>query len=68
MNFRTLSSCLLLTALSATLTSCGGTKVTNTAQTSVGQQLSDLENARQRGIVTEKEYARLKKAIIKNND
>ncbi len=68
MNFHTISTCLLITALSPILTGCGGTKVTNTAQTSVGQQLTDLENARQRNIVTEKEYARLKKAIIKNND
>lgn len=69
MNSRSLFTGLLLTALSASLTGCGSsTKVTNTAQTSVGQQLVDLDNARARGIITEKEYNRLKKAVIKNND
>lgn len=69
MNFRHLLSSVALIALTATLTGCGSsTKVTNTSQTSVGQQLNDLENARQRGIITEKEYAKLKKAIIRNND
>lgn len=51
------------------LTHCGSTtKVTNTSQISVGQQLSDLENTHQRGIISDSEYKRLKKVIIKNND
>lgn len=69
MNSRSIFTSLLLAALSASLTGCGSsTKVTNTSQTSVGQQLLDLEQARNQGIITEKEYNRLKKAVIKNND
>jgi hypothetical protein len=69
MNFRSIVTSLVLAALSATLTGCGSdTRVTNTSQTSVGQQLLDLEQARNQGIITEKEYNRLKKAVIKNND
>ena len=69
MNFRSLLSSVVLTALSASLTGCGSDpKVTNTHQASVGQQLLDLESARNQGIITEREYNRLKKAVIKNND
>ncbi len=69
MNLRFLLTSLVLAALSASLTGCGSsTKVTNTSQTSVGQQLTDLDRARQQGIIDEKEYLKLKKAIIKNND
>lgn len=35
---------------------------------SVGQQLQDLEKSYKDGIITQKEYEKLKKAIIKNND
>ena len=35
---------------------------------SVGQQLQDLEKSYKDGIITQKEYERLKKAIIKQND
>lgn len=69
MNSRTILSCILIATACCGLTGCGSsTKVTNTSQLSVGQQLNDLENARQRGIITDKEYAKLRKAIIKNND
>ena len=69
MNIRLIFTSAALIVLSATLTGCGSsTKVTNTSQTSVGQQLLDLDNARAQGIITEKEYSRLKKAVIKNND
>lgn len=69
MNSRSIFSCILLASIALPLTGCGSsTKVTNTSQLSVGQQLNDLENARQRGIITDKEYAKLRKAIIKNND
>jgi len=35
---------------------------------SVGQQLQDLDAAYQKGIITQKEYERLKSSIIKKND
>lgn len=69
MQLRSLLTCFLVISAAFGMTSCGSsTKVTNTAQLSVGQQLNDLENARQRGIITDKEYAKLRKAIIRNND
>lgn len=69
MNFRFLLSSLLVVAISASLSSCfSSSKVQNRNEGSVGQQLTELEHARQQGIVTEKEYARLKKRIIKDND
>lgn len=39
-----------------------------TQQSSVGQQLTDLDKAYQQGVVTEKEYLKLRKAIIRKND
>ncbi|MEX1114546.1 MAG: hypothetical protein WEB53_04810 [Akkermansiaceae bacterium] len=69
MNYRPLISSVLIAGLFSSLTSCGSsTKVENVNQRSVGQQLTDLEQARQQGIITEREYSRLKKAIIHKND
>lgn len=69
MHIRLLLANATLLAISASLTSCGSsTKVTSTNERSVGQQLTDLNDARMQGIVTEKEYARLRKAIISKND
>jgi len=68
MNFRNILSSSILILISASLTGCGGTKVTSTNERSVGQQLTDLNDARQQGIIDDKEYARLKKAIISKND
>lgn len=50
----------------AGLTGCGSTKINN--QTSVGQQLQDLEKSYKDGVINQKEYERLKKAIINKND
>jgi hypothetical protein len=69
MNFRSILSSSFLILISASLTGCGSsTKVTSTNERSAGQQLTDLNEARQQGLITEKEYARLRKAIIKKND
>lgn len=68
MNSRSILSSIVFAALSLSLTSCFSTsKVNSRNETSVGQQLTDLERARQQGIVTDREYARLKKTIIKKN-
>jgi hypothetical protein len=48
------------------VTGCGSTKIQN--QDSVGQQLLDLEKSYKDGVITEREYNRLKKAIINKND
>ena len=37
-------------------------------QASVGQQLQDLEKSHRDGVITQKEYERLKKALIRKND
>ncbi len=69
MNSRSILSTLLLVAISSSLTSCfSSSKVLSKNEASVGQQLTDLEKARQQGIIDDKEYLKLKKAIIKNND
>ena len=66
------TSLLLLTLLggalivSSGLTGCGSTKINN--QTSVGQQLQDLDKSYKDGVINQKEYERLKKAIINKND
>ena len=69
MNFRAFLSSIALITVSCTATGCfSSSKVSSKNEASVGQQLTDLDRARQQQIITEKEYLRLKKAIIKNND
>ncbi len=46
----------------------GGTTVRQGNQASVGQQLQDLDKAYKDGVITQKEYEKLKKALIKQND
>ena len=57
---------LLLLVLSA---GCGSTKVTSQTNTSasVGQQLMDLQKARDQGLINDTEYNKLRDAIIKKN-
>ncbi len=69
MSFRLMLSSLFLSAASLALTGCGSsTEFTSTQEVSVGQQLTDLQRAYSQGIITEKEYERLKKALIKRYD
>jgi hypothetical protein len=52
-------------ALALSVTACGGS--TNVQQTETqGQQLLDLKNAYDKGVITEKEYNSTKKKILKN--
>lgn len=44
------------------------TKVEVNQSASVGQQLQDLDASYQKGIITQKEYEDLKRAIIKKNE
>ena len=51
-----------------TLTSCGGggAKVESSVSTqTLGQQLIDLDKAYKEGVITEKEYNKVKKGLIK---
>lgn len=69
MNAKFILSSFLLITVSSALTGCGSsTKVTSTNERSVGQQLTDLSAAHQQGIISDREYEKLKKAIIKEND
>jgi hypothetical protein len=46
----------------------GGTTLRQNNQSSVGQQLQDLDKAYKDGVITQKDYEKLKKKIIKEND
>ena len=63
-------TCALIAATLAVslLPGCVSSSKTQNSSASVGQQLQDLEKSYNDGIITKKEYDRLKKAIIKNND
>ena len=49
------------------LIGCGGTttKVENTSNQTMGQELLDLKKAYDEGVITEKEYERAKKDIMR---
>lgn len=69
MNLQAFLSSIILLAATCSLTSCfSSSKVSSKNEASVGQQLTDLDRAHQQQIITDKEYLKLKKAIIKNND
>ncbi|WP_121063830.1 hypothetical protein [Chachezhania antarctica] len=59
-----------LLAVALTLSGCigfGGRKINNVEAVSIGQQLEDLEKARQEGLLSPKEYKRERKDILKAN-
>jgi hypothetical protein len=60
--------CLVLVLVLST--GCGSTKVSTQTNTnaSVGQQLMDLQKAHDQGLINDKEYNKLKEAIIKKNE
>jgi hypothetical protein len=68
MTHRLLFFTLLAATVGLACPGCIASAETKTHVGSVGQQLKDLDEAYHRGIITEKEYTRLKKAIIRNND
>jgi hypothetical protein len=69
MSIRVVFSCILIALGSLGLTGCfSSSEVKATNQASVGQQLTDLDRAYHQGIITEKEYLKLRTAIIKKND
>ena len=49
------------------LTSCGGggAKVETRSSQTLGQELMDLEKAHEEGVITDKEYKKLKENMIK---
>lgn len=57
-----LFSALLLSSM--LLSGCGGSDVKQTTTTTMGQELIDLKESHDRGIITDEEYQRAKKDII----
>lgn len=52
-----------------TVAGCGGGGATvQSSNTTIGQELSDLQTAYEKGIITEKEYNKAKKDILKKYD
>ena len=69
MSIQTPFTAAALALVSCTLTSCGSDPLPPPVSgNSVGQQLTDLGNARQQGLISNGEYNRLKKALIKRYD
>ena len=69
MSIRVVFSGILLAMSSLALVGCfSSSEVKSSNEASVGQQLTDLDRAYHQGIITEKEYMRLKKALIKRYD
>ncbi len=53
-------------ALVLSLTACGGSTTTVKQTETQGQQLMDLKDAYDKGVITEKEYNSTKKKILKS--
>jgi outer membrane murein-binding lipoprotein Lpp len=62
--------CVLVAAVVSLLLlpGCVSSHKVQTQSASVGQQLQDLDKSYKDGLITQKEYEKLKKAIIKAND
>ena len=58
-----LSALLLVTSLAA----CGGSTIKTGEVSTTGQQLIDLQKARDSGAITAKEYDKQKQKILKGN-
>ncbi len=54
-----------IVALSLGVTACGGSSTTVKQTETQGQQLMDLKEAYDKGVITEKEYEATKKKILK---
>lgn len=65
---RAILTLALALAFSHLFSGCGSTKVTPETTDSVGQQLMDLEKAREQGTIDQKEYERLRRKIVREND
>lgn len=60
----TLAITLVLLAGVALIPACGSSSKVDARSTTVGQELKDLEDARNRGLLTEDEYARKREEIM----
>jgi hypothetical protein len=67
-NFRRIAGLFMIGFVLMSGIGCGSTKVSTETNASVGQQLLDLEKAHKEGVISDKEYQRLRKALVKDND
>lgn len=65
----TLLPALPLLLAAAILTGCsgGGARVESNTK-SAGEQLQDLDKARDQGLITDREYERMRKRIVREHD
>jgi uncharacterized membrane protein len=62
-----LSAALVMMGMGFTLTGCGSsTEIKESPQTTLGQELMDLEEAYNKGVIGEDEYQKQKKALLKS--
>ena len=63
--YKTLLGAIII-AMALSVTACGGSTTTVKQTETQGQQLMDLKEAYDTGVITEKEYNSTKKQILKN--
>lgn len=66
MNRSTLCTLLALGLTTAALSGCGSNAKVEARTTTVGQELQDLDDARNKGLITEAEYQQKRKEIMKS--
>jgi hypothetical protein len=59
------SLCLALGVSALAACGCSSTAQVESRSTTVGQELQDLEEARNKGLITEEEYQKQRQAIMK---
>jgi uncharacterized membrane protein len=64
-----LFAAIAMMGVGVTLTGCGSTtktEIKESPKTTLGQELIDLEEAYKKGVITESEYEKQKKALLKS--